>query len=269
MTPARLTAARLRQLAAELPDRHTAAVLHLSRGRVLHGGHLDRLLHHPGTSARTAERARQRAMTHLQRLGLVTVLDRRIGGIRSGSSGYVHMLTTAGYKLAAVLTGQPQQARRFRAPGPMFIAHALDIAEIYVRLTEISCQTGDFTVTAFVTEPATWWPIGNGGGYLRPDAYTALAVASHRDVWWLEIDRDTESARRLRAKFSDYLDHATYSGTGPDDAPPRVLVTAPGPRRCAVISDLITGLPPPAADLFAVCQHSDAARYLTKALHNT
>jgi Replication-relaxation len=269
MTPARLTTARLRQLAAELPDRYTVPLLHLSRARVLRGGQLDRLLRHPDTASRTAERARQRAMTYLCQLGLVATLDRRIGGVRAGSAGYVHVLNPAGYKLAALLTGTPipAQVRRFRAPGPMFIAHALDIAEIYVQLTEASSKDGGFRVAAFVTEPATWWPIGNGG-HLRPDAYTALAVPTHRDVWWLEIDRDTESIPRLRDKLRDYLDHATYGGTGPDGAPPRVLVTAPTPKRCAVISELITGLPPPAADLFVVCQHTAAAHHLTTALHD-
>jgi len=36
----------------------------------------------------------------------------------------------------------------------MFIHHALDIAEIYVQLTEAS-RDGGFRVAAFVTEPAS------------------------------------------------------------------------------------------------------------------
>jgi hypothetical protein len=268
MSGARITTARLRQLAAELPDRYTEPVLHLSRARILTGAQLDRLLQQPSTTPRTAERARQRTMTHLCQLGLATTLDRRIGGIRAGSAGYVHVLTSAGHKLAALLTGQqpPRRIRHSRAPGPMFITHALDIAEIYVQLTEHS-RDGGFRVAAFVTEPATRWPTGTGS-YLRPDAYTRLAIPTHRDCWWLEIDRDTESAPRLRDKLRDYLDHANYGGTGPDGALPRVLVTAPTPKRCAVICDLITGLPPPAAELFVVCQHIAAANHLITALHD-
>lgn len=69
MSGARLTTARLRLLAAELPDRYTEPMLHLSRARILTGAQLDRLLRQPGTTPRTAERARQRAMTHLCQLG--------------------------------------------------------------------------------------------------------------------------------------------------------------------------------------------------------
>ena len=230
MSGARITPARLRLLAAELPDRYTLPLLHLSRARVLSGAQLDRLLWQPGTAQRTAERARQRTLSRLGQLGLVTTLDRRIGGVRAGSAGYVHVLTPAGHKFAALLTGQqpPRRIRHSRAPGAMFLHHALDIAEIYVQLAEAS-RDGGFSVAAFVTEPATRWPTGTGT-YLRPDAYTVLATPTYRDVWWLEIDRDTESAPRLRDKLRDYLDHANYGGTGPDGALPRVLVTAPTPE---------------------------------------
>jgi hypothetical protein len=266
MSTARLTTARLRQLATELPDRYTMPVLHLSRARVLSGAQLDRLLGQPDTAPRTAERARQRAMTYLCQLGLVRMLDRRIGGVRAGSAGYVHVLTTAGHTLAALLAGQqpPRRIRHSRAPGPMFIAHALDIAEIYVQLTEHS-RAGNFRVATFVTEPASWWR--QSGVSLRPDAYTRLAIPTYRDCWWLEVDRATESAPRLRDKLRDYLDHAEDGGTGPDGVLPRVLFTTPSPRRCAVITDLITGLPPPATELFAVCEHTEAVRQLITALH--
>lgn len=270
MTPARLTIPRLRQLATELADRHTAAVQHLSRARVLTGAHLDRLLPRPDTATapRTAQRARQRAMTHLCRLGLVAVLDRRIGGVRAGSAGHVHVLTPAGHKLAAILTGgqlPAGQVRRFRAPGPMAVAHALDIAEIYVQLVEAS-RGGGFDVAAFVTEPATWWR--EVGVSLRPDAYTVLAAPTHRDCWWLEIDRDTESVPRLREKLRDYLDHFTSGGLGPDGAAPRVLITVPESRRRGVIADVITGLPPPAAEVFWAVEHHDASRFLITAVHD-
>jgi hypothetical protein len=265
MSGARLTPARLRQLADELPDRYTVLVLHLSRARVLSGDQFDRLLQHPDTTPKTAQRARQRAMTHLCQLGLATTLDRRIGGVRAGSAGNVHVLTPAGHKFAALLTAQrPRRIRRSRAPGRAFVAHALDIAEIYVQLTEKS-RDGNFQVAAFITEPDSWW--NEHGVFLRPDAYTVLATPTYRDLWWLEIDRDTESIPRLRDKLRDYLDHATTGGTGPH-GPPRVLFTAPTPKRCAVITDLITGLPPPADQLFTVCEHNRSTSYLITALHD-
>jgi Replication-relaxation len=264
MNAARLTPARLRQLTTDLPDRYTTPLLHLSRARVLTGQQLDRLLQHPADTERTAERARQRVMTRLIELGLAATLERRIGGIRAGSAGHVHVLTPAGHKLAALLTGQqpPRRIRHTRAPGPMFVHHALDIAEIYVQLTEAS-RAGGFQVAAFVTEPASWWR--ESGIVLRPDAYTVLATPKYRDVWWLEIDRDTESAPRLRDKLRDYTDHADNGGTGPDAALPRVLITAPNSRRAALISGLLAG----DTKLITVMPHADAAKFLINELTKT
>jgi len=269
MTSTRLTLARLRRLADELPDRHTTVLRHLSRARVLTGQHLDRLLEpDPGTAARTAERARQRAMARLTDLGLVDTLDRRIGGVRAGSAGHVHVLTTAGHTLVALLHGRkpPRRVRHSRRPGPMFLAHALDIAEIYVQLVEYSRSGGGFTVAVFVTEPDSWWQ--QHGVRLRPDAYAVLGTAGYRDCWWLEVDRATESVPRLRDKLRVYLDHFTTGGLGPDGAPPRVLITVPDSRRCGVVTDLITGLPPPAGEVFCAVEHHHAARFLITAVHD-
>jgi hypothetical protein len=269
MTSPRLTLARLRHLADELSDRHTTVLLHLSRARVLTGRQLDRLLEpDPGSAARTAERARQRAMARLTVLGLVDTLDRRVGGVRAGSAGHVHVLTTAGHTLAALLEGDrlPRRVRHSRRPGPMFLAHAIDIAEIYVQLVEHSRSGSGFTVAAFVTEPDSWWH--QHGLRLRPDAYTLLRASNHGDCWWIEVDRATESIPRLRDKLRVYLDHFTSGGLGPDGAPPRVLITAPDSRRCGVVTDLITGLPPPAGELFCALEHHRAARFLITAVHD-
>ncbi len=265
MSEARISPARLRQLAAELPDHYTVPLLHLSRARILTGRQLDRLLQHPDIPGRADERARQRAMAHLCHLGLAATLDRRIGGMRAGSAGYVHVLTPAGHKLAALLTGQ-QPARRIRhsrAPGTAFIAHALDIAEIYVQLTEKS-RSEDFRVAAFITEPDSWWR--QHGVFLRPDAYTRLATSTHRDCWWLEIDRDTESAPRLREKFRDYLDHADNGGTGPDGVLPRVLITAPNEKRADTVNGAIAAVSKLDTAMFTVTTRQQAADMLVTEL---
>jgi len=148
----------------------------------------------------------------------------------------------------------------------MFLAHALDITEIYVRLVEHSRSGRGFTVTAFVTEPDSWWQ--QHGVRLRPDAYTVLGAARYRDCWWLEIDRATESVPRLRDKLRVYLDHFTTGGAGPDGAPPRVLITVPDSRRRGVVTDVITGLPPPAGELFCVVEHDRAAGFLITTVHD-
>jgi protein involved in plasmid replication-relaxation len=268
MTPSRLTTARLRQLTEDLPTRYTAALTHLRRARVLTGHQLDRLLAKTEVDPHTTARVRRRIMGRLDQLGLVRMLERRIGGMRAGSTGHVYVLTPAGHTFLALLHREhpPPRIRHFRAPSILFLNHTLAIAEVYVALTEASRHC-DFGVATFTTEPSTWWPLGNGF-VLRPDAYTVLTVATHRDCWWLEIDRATESRPRLTTKCNGYLAHATSGGTGPDGVPPHVLFTAPTPHRCTLIADLITGLPPPAQHLFSICLHTRAVDHLITALHD-
>lgn len=267
MTHIRLTTARLRQLAAELSPRYTAPLAHLAAARVLTGAQLDRLLADLDTSADTTSRVRRRIMTRLAALGVVGTLERRIGGVRAGSAGHVHVLTPAGHRLVALLDGQPtpRRARHSRAPGPMFVNHALDIAEVYIQLTETS-RTGTFGVAAFLTEPATWWPTGNGA-HLRPDAYTLLRATTHADCWWLEIDRDTESPARLRDKIGTYRDFLTTGGTGPHGVSPRVLFTAPTQQRADTIRAAIAAVMVADAAMITVTTHAHGAQFLGNELH--
>lgn len=267
MSPGRLTMARLRRLAEQLPARYTAVLPHLDRARVLTGNHLDQLMAEPGTSEQTTARVRRRIMGRLCDLGIVDTLERRIGGVRAGSAGHVYTLTTAGHKLLALLGGeQPsQRVRHSSAPGTLFLAHALAISEIYVHLIQAS-RGQDFRVATFVTEPHSWWPQGDGT-FLRPDAYTLLATSTHQDCWWLEIDQGTESITRIRDKCRTYIDFLASGGVGPDDALPRILFTTPDPYRAEVIAKEITKMIASDTDLMASTTHEDAARLVIGELH--
>lgn len=259
----RITAARLWRLLQELPERYTAVLPHLAAARVLSGAHLDRLLADEATSLETVGRVRRRILARLTEAGLVSTLQRRIGGARAGSAGLVYALTAAGHKFLALLAGQPMpgRIRHSRTPSVMFLAHSLDIAEIYVQLTEASRDRADFTVPTFRTEPATWWPTADSR-HLRPDAYTVLDAGSHQDCWWLEIDRATESPNRLALQIRDYITHATTSGTGPDSYLPGVLFTAPDQQRTNVIRAVIDATPGSDAVLFNVTTHQQAVEVL-------
>lgn len=268
----RLTAARLAQLATELPTRYTIPLTHLARARVLSGGQLDRLLT-PALAAELGEqsagRVRRRIMGRLADLGLVTMTERRIGGIRAGSTGHVHVLTPAGYTLTALLSGErpPGRVRRSRNPGPMFLNHALATAETYVQLVEAS-HAGGFRVATFVTEPGCWWPAGHGL-YLKPDAYLALQTASYRDCWWLEIDQATESLPRVQDKIRTYHDHAEHGGLGPDEALPRILFATPDGKRAAAIRSAAAKTSTSEDGMISVTTHQQAVPYLIGELHKT
>lgn len=262
MTSSRLSAAHLTHLAHHLSPRYTTPLPHLARTRLLTGAHLDRLLTDPDTSPETTARDRRRIMTRLVGLGLVTTLQRRIGGVRAGSAGHIYALTNAGHRLHAILADQPcpPRATNPATPGTLFLAHTLAISDIYVALT-LAQRDHNFTLATFTTEPHCWCPTGHGD-YLKPDAYCVLATATHRDCWWLEIDQATESLPRIRTKCRTYLDYLTHGGTGPDHVPPRILYTTPHPTRTNNINQVIRKASTQDNDLINTTTHTSAHTYL-------
>jgi hypothetical protein len=257
----RITTAYLTTLADQLSDRDRAILTDLEHTRVLTGAQLQRL-HFAAIDAASRARDRRRVLTRLTELDLVSTLDRRIGGIRAGSTGHIYTLTPAGQRLQATQRGQqaPTRPRRLRTPGAPFLTHALAISEVYVALVEAS-RSGSFQMSTFHAEPACWHPIGNGR-YLHPDAYLVLATATHQDCWWLEIDQATESLPRIKRKCRSYLDFLTHGGLGPDGVPPRILFTTPDSTRSSNIQKVITKLSTKIDQLICVSTHADAPTFL-------
>jgi Replication-relaxation len=261
MTSSRLNPALL---ARELPARHTTPLPHLARVRLLTGAHLDRLLAHPETTPETTARHRRRIMTRLHNLGLVTTLERKIGGVRAGSAGHIYTLTPLGHRVLAALHNQPcpPHIKKPATPGTLFLAHTLAISDIYVRLIEAS-RHHTVTMPSFVTEPACWQPTGHGT-YLKPDAYCVLSTTTHQDCWWLEIDQNTEPLPRIERKCRAYLDFLIHTGAGPDNVPPRILFTTPDTDRSDAIHKVIIKLSATAEtdQLICVAIHEGAAKFL-------
>ncbi len=59
-----------------------------------------------GCRAVSAARIARRVLARLTELGVLARLERRIGGLRAGSSGYVYYLGPAGQRLVAYWQGQ-------------------------------------------------------------------------------------------------------------------------------------------------------------------
>ena len=143
--------------------------------------------------------------------------------------------------------------------------HILAVSDFYVDLLEQARQHSA-TVEMFVSEPACWWPNGMGG-FMKPDAYTVLALSGVRDHWWIEIDLATESLPTLQRKLSAYLDFVARGQLGPGGVVPQVLVTASTPARCAGLRTLALRLPAPAPEFVVVLPQAEAAAALVQSLH--
>jgi len=234
-----LNAARLDRLADDLSDRELAILRSLDRIRLASGAQLERL-HFSGSSARQ----RRRILESLTDRRLLCRLDRFVGGRRAGSSGYLYALDVAGQRLLARRTGMP--VRRPTTPGAPFIAHVLDVTELYVGLVEAE-RRGVIELLDFQAEPAAWrrYP-GPGGGtaIVKPDAYVRIGSGGYEDSYFIEVDRGSEAPSTLARKADTYR---AYYASGLEQHRhnlfPRVLWTVPNERRHQTLVDVCSRQP--------------------------
>ena len=212
--PARIGRAQLQAIAERLDATDQALLALLAAHRYATTRQLAQITELSGQygSARSALRQTSRRLRRQHGLGLVDHLERRIGGTRAGSAGYVWYLTAAGQRLTDEGRGA---RRRFQEPSPLFLAHTLAITQARVVIEQAIHAVGGH-LARLRTEPACWrsWlRLGGALGWLKPDleAITATDTGAE-DHWLLEVDLDTEHPARLLAKCHDYQAHLA-SGT--------------------------------------------------------
>jgi hypothetical protein len=245
----------------QLSPRDLAVVAALAELKFLTTRQLERW-HYLGITPLARARAARRGLERLTALGVLARLERRIGGVRAGSAGYIYTLDLVGQRVA-VRYGwlRPKRTRRLREPGRTFVRHVLAVAELHVRLIEAD-RAGNLELIERESEPTCWRAyVGPGGGplVLKPDAFAVVATPELELSWFCEVDRDTESAATIERKLSAYI---AYWRSGREIAnrgvQPRTLWLAPTARRVGQLGGAIARLPEQARPLFAVA-HFDRA----------
>jgi hypothetical protein len=185
-----------------------------------------------------AIRARQRVLTRLIREQLLIRLERRIGGIRAGSAGFVLALGPVGQRVLA----DSDQRRRFYEPTLRFFDHTLAASQLVVDV-QVAARSGMLDLLDWQAEPKSWREFASIGGrrLLRPDLFLALGSGEYELRWFCEIDRATESLPTVRQKCRLY---AAYYQAGVEQARgggvfPRVCWIAPDERRAEQVRFVI------------------------------
>ena len=263
----RVTGAAVERAAERLSNRDRQIVLELARLRVATGRQLERLAF-ADLDGRHRDRSRRRELARLVDLGVLTVLDRRIGGVRAGSAGLTFVLDVLGLRLANLLDRQTLDTgvrpRRPGTPTDRFLSHTVAVSELYVQLIEAT-RRDNARLVRFAAEPACWWQ-DSEGQWVKPDATFTLQAGDVEDSWAAEIDQATESLPTLRAKLIGYMELAERGDAGPDGVLPRVIVTVPDERRREAVATAIEQLPEPASELLHVVLFKQAVGFLLRVL---
>lgn len=249
-----------------LPDRDLHVMNDLARFRLLTGRMIQRR-HFEGATP-TAMRRANRRLTALTRLGLIGQLDRRIGGHRSGSAGSIHYLTPSGRQLLIRSSNEVEIggfARPGWEPGSLFAAHILAVSELATSLLERTRGTPD-TEQIFQPEPEAWRSFVGPSGErctLKPDAFAQLIGPEFEDHYFVEVDRGTESLRRIEQKLKVYV---TYERGGTEQAAtgifPKVLWLVEGDARLGKVRAVLRRLPEGQRRLFVAAPLDQGASAL-------
>ncbi|WP_460528199.1 replication-relaxation family protein [Flindersiella endophytica] len=259
---------RVIELAERLSERDWHILDTLNRLKLATGAQLERAHFHE-LDGRSRAVVRSRILGRLVEARAIVPLPERVGTGARGSGRLVYALDSAGVRLLRLrgnLRDESGRIRRPGVPGAKFIRHTLATSEVFVGLGERVRTEPLVSLDEFDSEPASWWPSGIDRVWLKPDAYIALSTVDATDHYWCEVDLATEALSTLHAKFSTYLDFVYRGQTGPRGVIPRVVVTVPTEPRLAAVERVLRRLPDPAAHLFAVVRHEQAADFLLREL---
>jgi len=251
--------ADLLRLRDRLSDRDQAVLSSLDTHRLLTTRQLQRLHFTQGhTGTASATRATTRVLGRLLGMRLVDRLDRRIGGVRRGSAGYVWQLGPVGERLQRL--GRSDKRRRYVEPGDRYLAHSLAVSELAVRLQEASAA-GRFELSRLDTEPDCWRSfLGQHAQteWLKPDLFALTASGDFEDHWFIEADLATEHPPVIVRKC---LSYQRYAATGAHQAAhglyPLVLWVVPDHPRQAALQAAIKAAANLQPDLFKVVLQRD------------
>lgn len=236
----RVGARQLERLRLNLADRDQAILLGLGQHRYLTTHQVQAFYFTSHASPATAARSTRRVLSRLASSGLATSIERRVGGVRAGSSATVWALTAAGRRLLA----DSGLRVATREPSPRFLAHCLGVADVHLLLLAHAEVEPVESVTVQL-EPVCWRAYPGLGGerrLLQPDLYGELATAEFVDRYFIEVDMGTESLPTLIGKCQQYQ---AYRASGIEQADrgrfPLVLWLLPDYRRARRLQAAIRG----------------------------
>lgn len=254
MTPSSLDALR-----DWLTDRDCALLKDVEQYRLLTSRQIQRLhFDHLHPTAVASARACNRTLARLRDLHVIRPLQRRIGGVRSGSAGFAWYIGYAGERILQALdpAGTGRGRRNYREPSRHFAEHTLAISELAVQTIEAG-RHGAIEVLELQTEPASWQQSLSRHGTiqtLKPDLRLVTVSGDYEHHWFIEADMDSEHLPvilRQCAAYQSYRDTGRYQAA--HGLFPAVLWVTPDQPRAAAIRAAVAATGANDDGLFRVC----------------
>lgn len=150
-----------------------------------------------------------RVLTRLESHRLIARLQRRIGGVRAGSSGITWQLGSIGERLLRLRNGESAR-RRYSEPSPAFVSHTLAVADLAVTMHELD-RNQAIELLRVEAEPHCWRSFLSPHGaraWVKPDLFAITAGGDYEQHWFIEADNATEHAPVIARKAVAYRRYA-------------------------------------------------------------
>jgi hypothetical protein len=259
----RITKRRLEELDETLSDKDKAILRSVQLCRYLTTGQIHRLHYHDSKNALAGLRAANWGTAKLRGLGLLDVLDRRVGGFRAGCKSFVFVLTEAGVNLLKFMTKEYSPRKRDFEPSIHFMKHTLEVSEVYVQLVEI-CRQHQLKLVKIEMEPNCWRGYKDENhkpATMKPDMFVVTDDDIYEYYRFIEVDMNTESPSVVVEKCRRY---ALYYKSGLEQKEhglfPRVIWLAYSENRKAKLQQYIIGsreIPEHRKNIFVVITPSE------------
>lgn len=244
-------------LIERLSERDIHMLMDVEKFRLLTTKQVQRLhFDHRQTTPVAAARACNRVLSRLRDVGVVRALERRIGGVRAGSAGFVWYIGPAGERVLAALSDNKRGRRNFREPSRLFVDHTLAVAELAIQVIEAK-RLGELEVLHVETEPASWQQSLSGHGTLqtlKPDLRLVTVSGDYEHHWFIEADLATEHLPVVLRQCAAYQ---AFRATGRYQAEhglfPAVLWVVPADARKAALAAAVAAQTALDAAQFQVC----------------
>lgn len=253
-----VTTKMVESIAESMTDRDRMLLDLFTKVRLASGSQLRQIIWGEGSSA---GRSARRQLAKLAELRLLLRINRRHGGVRAGSDGFVYVLDLAGQMILGHIT-----RRRPEEPSLSMVNHGLAVTDCYLTLRRLESD-GRLELVHFEPEPDCWRDyFGRAGARLtlKPDAFVVLGIGDWEYRWFLEVDRASERASRIKSKANA---HIAYWQSGKEEAhtgvSPRVLWIAPDERRANQLVDILSSLNPDHWSLLRVTTDHGLAEAVT------
>ena len=259
MSARRVGHRQLNELRQRLSTRDTLILHSLRTYRLMQPKHLQALHFTDHATNESAARITRRTLARLTKQSLIVRMQRRIGGIRAGSSGHIYSLSPLGHRVL-----DTEGRKRINQPSLHHLNHTLAITDLGVNIHTHAIDHLDYW--NIQPEPAAWRTYRSGliENTLKPDLYVQVADTDYELSWFIEIDCGTESRPTIQRKCHAYID---YWRSGIEQQRhgifPLVLWVAPDEQRARQLREAIHGDRRIDTDLFIVTTTNQALDIIT------